>query len=420
MKQKLSARLKKRRDLINLINSRYYSDPTGEISPKKQTKLSQKKETNPEYLSKTELSKRNRQLESVFNFHKAIIQHINVGLITLDLTGQITFLNKSTVDLLGYSVADLEEKNISEILDKTDADSVSLILDPPIREKEIFIIHRSGEKIPVSISSASLIDDENDHEGIILILNDITEVYNLKKQMERMDRLAMLGELSTGIAHEIRNPLAGIKANAQVLADIHEGNQDISDYTDRIVREIDRANKLLKEFFKFAKPSKPKLKNNDIEMIIDSVYLLLSPVLREHNISFKSNFSNLIPQVLVDADQIEQVILNLFLNAIDALKNSERKRILTIETDTDNRKLIDKSGKTYSKEMVRIRISDNGTGIEDPVLEKIFNPFFTTKTEGVGLGLSISSRLIEENSGTLDVESKMNDYTTFILLIPSS
>ena len=415
MKQKLSDRLKKRRDLINLINSRYYNEAD---NGQAKSKVLSKKDTSSAQLTKPELEQRNRQLESVFNFHKAIIQHINVGLITLDLKGQITFLNKSTVDLLGYSVTDLEEKNIVEILE--DNELISAILDPPIREKEIFIVHRNGEKIPISLSSASLIDEENDHEGIIIILNDITEIYNLKKQMERMDRLAMLGELSTGIAHEIRNPLAGVKANAQVLADLHEGDQDISDYTDRIVREIDRANKLLQEFFKFAKPSKPKLKYNDIDMIIDSVYLLLSPVLRTHEIQFKSDLSNLLPQVFVDADQIEQVILNLFLNAIDAMKSVDTKRILSIETDTTIRKLIDKSGRTYSKEMVKIRISDNGTGIENQVLEKIYNPFFTTKSDGVGLGLSISSRLIEENSGTLDVESKVNVYTAFILLLPTS
>ncbi|MCB0278852.1 MAG: PAS domain S-box protein [Calditrichaeota bacterium] len=420
MKQKLSERLKKRRDLINLINSRYYNDVPEESLKKDKLVLGQQNEAIIGQKSKTELIQRNKQLESVFNFHKAIIQHINVGLITLDLNGQITFLNKSTVELLGYSVTDLEEKNIREILDKNDEENIRAILDPPIRDKETFVIHRSGERIPVNLSSASLIDEENDHEGVILILNDITEVYNLKKQMERMDRLAMLGELSTGIAHEIRNPLAGVKANAQVLADLHEGNVDISDYTDRIVREIDRANKLLQEFFKFAKPSKPKPKYNDIEMIIDSVYLLLSPVLRKHSIRFKSNFSNLLPQVFVDADQIEQVILNLFLNAIDAMKASDTERFLTIETDTVMKKQIDKSGKTYQKEMVRIKLTDNGSGIDPKLLDKIFNPFFTTKTEGVGLGLSISSRLIEENAGTLDVESKVNDYTAFILLLPTA
>ncbi|MEJ2051736.1 MAG: ATP-binding protein, partial [Calditrichota bacterium] len=250
---------------------------------------------------------------------------------------------------------------------------------------------------------------------------DLTEVRHLKLQLERMERLALLGELSAGIAHEIRNPLAGIRAAAQLL-ESGDGKTDFErQVVDRIIREVDKANKLLKEFFKFAKPGKPKLKLHDIELLIDGVYLLLSSQIRGKNIEFSTEFGDDIPQVYVDDTQLEQVIVNLFLNAVDAMPAGGKLHVktyrknLNILNSNDHQFDIDNKKLNY----VFVEIKDTGVGIPEENIPRIFNPFFTTKQNGLGLGLSICSRLVSENGGNLDITSKTGQGTTVTLALPS-
>jgi len=163
------------------------------------------------------------------------------------------------------------------------------------------------------------------------------------------------------------------------------------------------------------------LRFHDIEMIIDGVYLLLAPKLKKRNIQFVANFSDDVPQVYVDETQLEQVILNIFLNAIDAmpgggtLKVSTFRKILQLHEKEKERLKVEADVFNY----VIVEISDTGTGIEPEKIDKIFNPFFTTKPDGVGLGLSICCRLIEENGGKINVTSQPGKGTTFLLGLPA-
>jgi len=236
-----------------------------------------------------------------------------------------------------------------------------------------------------------------------------------------MERLALLGELSAGIAHEIRNPLAGIRAAAQLLQENNNQDDFQNQIIERIIREVDKANKLLKEFFKFAKPSKPNLKFHDLELLIDGVYLLLSPQLRKKNIEFVTNFGEEVSQVYVDDTQIEQVLINLFLNSIDAMPEGGR---LAVSTYKRNINILDPKMTNYDLDNNQlyyslIEIADTGSGISPQNLEKIFNPFFTTKPSGLGLGLPICSRLVGENGGNLDVDSKAGHGTKITLALPA-
>jgi signal transduction histidine kinase len=184
---------------------------------------------------------------------------------------------------------------------------------------------------------------------------------------------------------------------------------------------VDKANKLLKEFFKFAKPSKPNLKFHDLELIIDGVYLLLSPQLRKRNIEFITNFGEEISQVYVDDTQIEQVLINLFLNSIEAMPEGGR---LTVTTYKRNINILEPKITNYELDNNQlyysfIEIADTGSGIPAQNLDKIFNPFFTTKPNGLGLGLPICSRLVGENGGNLDVDSKAGRGTKITLALPA-
>lgn len=364
------------------------------------------------------LFKRYQDLEKVYDFQKSIIQKMGSGLFTVDMSGSITFANKASLKTLGYDYDEVKGKAIKDFFaDNKEADEVikKILKDHIAFESyETYWNSKKGKPVPIGFSTSYIkMDTQENSEGVLFLFRNITQVNNLRRQIERMDRLATLGELSAGIAHEIRNPLAGIKTSAQVLEESFSPGDFRSQLVSRIVKEIDRSNELLKKFFNFAKPSKPKQELQNIEMIIDGVYLLLASRFRKKNIQFKTDFAESIPQVYIDSSQIEQVILNVFLNAVEAINNGGEIHVKI--SIVKNIKLKEDAA---SSDAICIAISDNGVGIPDERLEKVFNPFFTTKSDGVGLGLSISSRLLEENGGKIELESKEDTGTTFKIYLP--
>ncbi len=414
----MSSKIKRQKQIFMLLKTRLAEEPSlpgNEYSPLQAAETS---ETASQPSQKQLLIK-------LYRFYKTIIQNINAGLLTVDLNGEVTFANKRAAELLGCRVQDLLGENIRNIFkDSREGERFMRLIRLPdrrIHDRETRFVRKNGKDIRVNIDASPLKDESNQFEGISILFRDITEIHHLREQVERMERLALLGELSAGIAHEIRNPLAGIKAAAQVLQENYSPDDVPTQLIDRIVREVDKANRLLKEFFKFARPTPPKFAFYDIQMIIDSVYLLLAPRLKKRNIQFEEDAEDNIPQVYVDETQIEQVILNLFLNAIDAMPaggtisvNVYQKKLTLLDSEKE-RYAVSNKNLSY----VLVEVSDTGIGIPPEQLPRIFNPFFTTKPEGLGLGLSICSRLIEENRGKIDVVSTKGKGTTFIIALPS-
>ena len=364
------------------------------------------------------LDKRFRELEKIYDFHRGIIQTISSGILTLGLDGKISFMNRQAIDFFGYNYLEIQGSCFSKLFAEQDKGKEILqrmMTDRLMYESEEVHFKTFNDKVvPVGFSTTEMKNPETgEDEGFIVIFRDIVVISNLRRQIERMERLATLGELSAGIAHEIRNPLAGIKTSAQVLEESFSPGDFRSQLVTRIVKEIDRSNDLLKRFFNFARPSKPKQDFCNIEMIIDGVYLLLAPRLKKKNITFRTEFSTDVPQIYADESQIEQVILNLFLNAVEAM---DKKGELRVSTELDPRMKIFADSK--EKGAVIVRFADNGKGIAQNRLEKIFNPFYTTKSDGVGLGLSISNRLMEENGGKIEVESKTGKGSVFSIYLP--
>lgn len=364
------------------------------------------------------LLERYEELEQVYSFQKSIIQEMGSGLFTVDMNGLITFANKASLKTLGYNYDEVKGKNIKDLF--IEAEEAMEVLDKILKENlmfesyETYWASKKGKPVPIGFSTSHInMDLRKSNEGILFLFRNITQVNNLRKQIERMDRLATLGELSAGIAHEIRNPLAGIKTSAQVLEESFGPGDFRSQLVSRIVKEIDRSNQLLKKFFNFAKPSKPKQEFQNIEMIIDGVYLLLASRLRKKNILFKTDFEDSIPEVYIDSSQIEQVILNVFINAVEAINNDGEIKVKIYIA-----KNVKLNENLATADAICIEVIDSGVGIPDDKLEKIFNPFFTTKSDGVGLGLSISSRLLQENGGKIELDSREGEGTSIKIYLP--
>ncbi len=405
----MSKQFDSKKETLSFINKVYGKNTNQPSSTGKLKLLQEKFET---------LSKRTKALEKVYQFHKGIIQSISNGLITIDFDGNITFINNAALKLLEYEYQELVGVSIKSIFaDEREADS---ILNELLKKKRMFesretnLISRHLKILPIGFTTTLLTASDISHIGVIFSFRDLTNLHHFRIQMERMDRLATLGEVSAGIAHEIRNPLAGIKTSAQVLEESFSPGDQRSQLIRRIVKEIDRSNDLLKKFFNFAQPGKPKQEFISLDALVEGVYFLLAPKMRKKNISVNKNYESNIPDVYVDESQMEQILINLFLNALDAM---DKGGSITINLKTIEPSEGDTS--VDSRKIVALELEDTGHGIDAENLEKIFNPFFTTKSDGVGLGLSVSSRLIEENGGQLTVSSEPGQNTRFTIHLPT-
>ena len=228
-----------------------------------------------------------------------------------------------------------------------------------------------------------------------------------KSYIRRADRLASLGTLTAGLAHEIRNPLVAIKTLTQLLPDRLDDEEFRNHFLRIASGEVDRISSLVNELLEFARPSEPKLEMEDINSILDGMLLLVSTETKKKFIQIVKEYTHDVPPVTVDREQIKQVFLNVLLNALDA---TPENGMITVKT----RSFIKPGGENY----VQVEFTDTGCGIPLESIEDIFTPFFTTKTKGSGLGLSISNQIIQDHKGYIDVESHVNKGSTFFINLP--
>jgi len=228
-----------------------------------------------------------------------------------------------------------------------------------------------------------------------------------KSYMRRADRLASLGTLTAGLAHEIRNPLVAIKTFTQLLPERFEDEEFRNHFTNIASAEVDRISSLITELLDFARPSDPKLESEDINSILDGMILLVSTETKKKQVNVVKSYSPNLPLVQIDREQIKQVFLNILLNAIEATPEDGS---ITVKT----RSFMKPGGEPY----IQIEFTDIGCGIPPEKLEEIFNPFFTTKSAGSGLGLSISHQIVEDHKGYIHVESELTKGSSFFINLP--
>ncbi|MBN2092865.1 PAS domain S-box protein [candidate division KSB1 bacterium] len=359
------------------------------------------------------------------NFNESIIQSIASGLITLDLENRITSFNSGAEDIMSYQAVEVMGKYLYDVLPMEEC---RLLLPDFGGEyspfnREMAITVKNGKSVYIGYTIAPLQDNNSRRFGTIISFRDISEIKQMQAQVIRMDRVASLGVLASGIAHEIRNPLAGIKTMAQNLEEELPRNDPRLEYTSRIIRQVNRLDELLRTFFTYARPQTPERKFHRLQEIVQEVYTLLHNRLMASNVEFVERYANDLPLVVVDSQQIQQVFFNLILNALDAMSRGGKleivatAKIATLYAIDRRRK---RSPKTkINSTYVEVNVIDTGEGIKEEHLEAIFNPFFTTKPQGTGLGLSIVQRIIEENEGEIRVKSELGKGTTFTILLPT-
>jgi two-component system sensor histidine kinase PilS (NtrC family) len=363
------------------------------------------------------------QLEA---FNRNIVQSLDSGLLTIDLEGRINFLNRTAEKILRRKEDELRNRSIYDLFPKMDEVMEEIrnksSQDPPEYQRyETTLLIEKDQKIHLGFSISPLTDPEGKTIGHTLIFQDITRFKEMEEQMKRFDRMAAIGSLAAGLAHEIRNPLASLSGSIQMLKSELSLDESQSHLMEIILRESERLNALITDFLLFAHPPQTRPQPVEIERILDETLELFS-----HSPSFHEGIrlirtpSNRIGEVIVDPDQIRQVLWNLLINASQSLSNGGEIRVHLEKGDPSLwRGALPFFSFKGTKEWIKISVEDTGIGIPPEEKEKIFEPFYTTKENGTGLGLSIVHKIIENHRGSIKVESEVGKGSTFTIFLPA-
>ncbi len=356
-----------------------------------------------------------QEVLNIKNFNTNIINSIPTGVITTDLLGIITSINDSAKFIFTLdSNFRYDNQNISNVFSNLE-DKNKLLKSLKQKENllnfETILRLKDGSEKILNISISILNDMEKEIIGFIFSIIDISEKKILERQMLRNEQLAALGELSAGIAHEIKNPLTSIKGFSQILPTKLKDESFLLKFSDIVKTEVERLNKFIDDLLQFSKPKGKKWENHDIKTIINNVIDLMKYQIKKKDIILKKSLKPF-SKIICDPSQLKQVFINIILNALQSMNNKGTVNVT-------NKLVIRKSPENLYFEYIAVYISDTGKGIPEDIKSKLFNPFFTTKSKGTGLGLSITHKIISQHKGFIEVFSKPDSGTTFVIYIPT-
>ncbi len=357
-------------------------------------------------------------------FQEVIVQSMPSGLITTDMTGRITSFNRSATEITGFESDEVLGKIWWEQFSWDDIQDHyrDFAIAGTTQRFEGEIINKRGDRSLLGVTISALRSEQGTQIGIIGTFQDLTQIRNLEEAIQEKERLATIGEMAAGMAHEIRNPLASLSGSIQVLNKELRLDDEEKTLLRIAVKETERLNTIITQFLLYAKPLPPQRKRVNL-------YTLLSETLKliknnpEYNERINVILTNSTPlMILIDPDQIKQVFWNLAINAFQAMP---RGGTLSISAQRSSSKKIKSSyapkgssAKIHADpDQVEIIFKDTGEGIQKENFNKIFYPFFTTKNSGSGLGLSIVLRVIEEHLGKIEVQSQASG-TSFHIVLP--
>ncbi len=346
------------------------------------------------------------RLRNLKDFNETILENINNGVLKTDRSGEIVFFNSRAREILG-DAADRKIKFDELFRNPYGSGSLFEYLfsnDDRNHSIEGILSIPQGGTVPVRLNSTLVESDEYNGKSIVVVFEDLTTQKAMEEELRRADRLRSLGELSAGVAHEIRNPLTGIATTAQVLRELLEDDTDKIRYINVILEEIRRLDGIITSLLQFARPLTPRPAELSINGVIDEAVMLVSDKAKEAGVGICVETALEDDGCFLDRDQIKQVVLNLVMNAIEACNEGGGVNV--------------RLGVADDPSSIVMLFEDDGCGISMETSDKIYNPFFTTRSEGTGLGLSISRQIITLHKGRFLVESKYGEGSKFSFVIP--
>lgn len=344
-------------------------------------------------------------LSRIQAFSDNVLENMPIGLVAVDGEGKIASFNQAAEKVLERPSEEILGRNADEVLPREMRDLWSRLKDEKsVIEQELDCSLSEDRSIPLGVHLSKLEGDDGMILGDLILFRDLTEVRGLQEEIERSERLASLGRLAAGVAHEIRNPLSSIKGFATYFGERYKGVPEDKKTAEIMVQEVERLNRVISQLLEFARPMTVQKKMSDPEPVIRHSLKTVQREAEAANVKIEASFSEGIRKVPMDPDRITQVLLNLYLNAIQAMERGGG--ILTVNCADE-------------PEGLRISVSDTGKGIKTEDIHHVFDPYFTTKPSGTGLGLAIVHRIVESHGGDLKIDSGPGQGTTVSVLLPA-
>ena len=362
-------------------------------------------------------------------FYRGIIHGMRCGILAVDRRGRLAMVNDLAVQILELGRPPRLGQRVEEALQ--DHPQVARILTESFgmaslpNRAEIGIRTATGKEKTVGFTLSFIANAEGGPLGAAVFFKDLTHVEHREEQERLRDRLAALGEMSANLAHEIRNPLAGIEVSCSLLKRRLAPEDSTREILDKVVGEVRRLNRTITSSLEFVRPLSPPLAPCALEPLLEEALQVAEGRRGRPGIRLERRYMGGIPRFLMDKAQLRQVFENLFLNAMEAMGE---EGVLTIETDTAAAP--EASQTPYRPPGVHadpcqhferyavVRVSDTGPGIAEEHRDKLFYPFFTTKKQGSGVGLSMARKIVDSHRGVIDVESARGRGATFTVRIP--
>jgi PAS domain S-box-containing protein len=358
------------------------------------------------------------QLQDSKIYNETLVDSLVSGVVAASLDGTITVFNREAQRITGLAATDtltqplgVLPRPLENLLKET------LKGSPAIANQDFTLPQSHGEPIPLRVSSSVIYGHAGKKLGAFLVVNDLTTIRQLELQVRRTDRLASLGTLAAGMAHEIKNPLVSIKTFTQLMPERYDDADFRETFSSLVGGEVKRIDSIVNQLLRFSRPSKPVLAAISLHDLLNNALKLLQQQMRSKNIQLSTSFTIAPDSINADGDQLSQAFINFFLNAIEAMQQGGTLTVVTSQPSPEHPSSAWWNGHP-DRPMILVRIQDTGEGISQEDLTHIFDPFFTTKSQGTGLGLSVAHGIIQEHSGLIDVKSEAGHGTTFTIAIP--
>jgi two-component system sensor histidine kinase HydH len=338
-----------------------------------------------------------------------LLETMDNAVISVDNKGKIKTFNRKSGEIFGKKREEVLNKDCQEVLNLNilgESIFKKCLLEKKNISQEIILEEKGLKKKILDLNSSFLTDESGEITGVVAVIRDVTEIKDLNEEVARHKRLAALGKLSAGIAHEIRNPLSSIRGLAQFVYNSFSKTDERKEDLNTIIQEVDRLNKLVAQILDYAKVKELNLTYFSLNDLINKIVELFRLEIKDKQIEFCLELSPDISQIKADEDQVRQILMNVIINAIQAIP---KKGEIKIKTE---------KGLLRGELAIKLIIEDSGIGIPEKDFNQIFDPFFSTKEQGSGLGLSIVYKLVEGHQGEIKVESKEGKGTKIIIFLP--
>ena len=366
----------------------------------------------------TELRRGLEELADLKGYTDNILASLTSGIVTVDLEGRVVTLNPAAELMTGFFTGEVAGRYCTEVFAQT-PELAELLMETlanrtPVLGTTLTLRRRGGRGLPVELSVSPLRGSEGKELGVIGVFRDLSRVRQLEERLRRSDRLAAVGELAAGLAHEIKNPLTSLLTFSRRLARAFEDVDFRQKFQAVVPRELERINGIVEGLLELARPARLTFKPVRLPALLERTLELYGTRIEAQRVEVHRYYARDLPGIWADHEALYQALVNLVTNALDAMPSGG---VLVLRMGWSEADSLG-PGRAGGGRRVAIEIEDSGVGIPPAVVDRVFNPFFSTKDGGTGLGLALTHKIVDDHGGSIDVRSTPGVGTTFRLVLP--